>query len=345
LGDKKQREALSTFGSILKDHPQYAAADKVLFELAWANKSLGDETAAVDYFARLVERHANSPLAAESNYHVGEHLYHQKKDYQGAAAKYQAALRTAGKSELGEKAQHKLAWAFYQQDNFAAAAKAFAAQLTDFPQGALAADATFMNAESLFKLEKYDTAYPAFERALAMKPSSDDFVTLGLLHAGQSAAQLKKWDDSLRHLQELSTKYPQSPHLPEALYEQGWAKHNQRKFPEAVKLYEAAADKAPAREVGVRARFMVGEVLFEQGNHKDAVRNYFKVAYGFSEEGAPESIRFWQASALYESARCFEVLKNVDQAKKLYAELLEKYPKSDKTDLAKQRLTALGKRS
>jgi TolA-binding protein len=39
------------------------------------------------------------------------------------------------------------------------------------------------------------------------------------------------------------------------------------------------------------------------------------------------------------------VLKNVDQAKKLYAELLEKYPKSDKTDLAKQRLTALGKRS
>ena len=49
---------------------------------------------------------------------------------------------------------------------------------------------------------------------------------------------------------------------------------------------KSAAEKAPAREVGARARFMVGEVLFEQGNHKDAVRNFFLVAYGFSEAGA-----------------------------------------------------------
>jgi Uncharacterized protein conserved in bacteria len=164
-----------------------------------------------------------------------------------------------------------------------------------------------------------------------------------LLHAGQSAAQLKKWDESLRYLAELTGKHAESTYVPEALYEQGWAKHNQRKFAEALKLYEAAAEKAPTREVGARARFMAGEVLFEQGSHKDAVRSFFQVAYGFSETGAPESIRIWQAAALYESGRCFEVLKDLDQAKKLYAELLEKYPKSDKAELAKRRLTELTK--
>jgi hypothetical protein len=98
-----------------------------------------------------------------------------------------------------------------------------------------------------------------------------------------------------------------------------------------------------------------GEVLFEQGNHKDAVRNFFLVAYGFSDSGAPETIRGWQAAALFESGRCFEVLatradakseagmKYLEQAKKLYAELLEKYPKSDKADLAKRRLAELEK--
>jgi TolA-binding protein len=35
------------------------------------------------------------------------------------------------------------------------------------------------------------------------------------------------------------------------------------------------------------------------------------------------------------------VLKNIDQAKKLYAELLQKYPTSDKADLAKRRLAEL----
>jgi TolA-binding protein len=343
VGEKKHDAAIKTFESMLADHPQYSGSDKVLFELAWAHKTAGDDAAAVDYFARLAERHPQSTLATESNYHVGEHLYHQKKDYAAAVAAYRAALKNSGKSEIAEKAQHKLAWALYQQGDFAAAGKAFADQLAGHPQGELAADAAFMNAESLFKQEKYDAAYPAFERALAMKPSSADFLALGLLHAGQSAAQLKKWDESLRHLHELTATHPQSPHVPEALYEQGWAWHNQRKFDEAIELYEAAAEKAPTREVGARARFMVGEVLFEQGNHKEAVRNYFKVAYGFSDTGAPESIRTWQANALFESARCFEVLKNMDQAKKLYAELLEKYPKSDKADLARRRLAELQK--
>ncbi|MEX2138451.1 MAG: tetratricopeptide repeat protein [Pirellulales bacterium] len=343
VGEKKHDAAIKTFQSIVKDYPQYSGSDKVLFELAWAHKSKGNEAEAVGHFVRLAERHSDSPLAAESSYHVGEHFYHQKKDYVQAAKAYQAALKDGGKSELGEKARHKLAWARYQQGEFAAAEKAFAQQLADYPRGALAADAAYMNAESLFKQENYESAYAAFVRAFAMKPSSEEFVTLGFLHAGQSAAQLKKWDESLRHLQELTAKRPQSPHVPEALYEQGWAKQNQRKFAEALKLYEAAAEKAPAREVGARARFMAGEVHFEQGNHKDAVRNFFQVAYGFSETGAPEAIRAWQASALYESGRCFEVLKNVDQAKKLYAELLEKYPSSDKADLAKRRLAELEK--
>jgi TolA-binding protein len=35
--------------------------------------------------------------------------------------------------------------------------------------------------------------------------------------------------------------------------------------------------------------------------------------------------------------------KYLEQAEKLYAELLEKYPKSDKANLAKQRLTELRK--
>jgi cellulose synthase operon protein C len=343
VGEKKLDAATKTFESILKNHPQYGGSDKVLFELAWANKSANKEPEAVAYFTRLTENYTDSPLSAESSYHVGEHFYHQKKDYGLAVKAYQAALKYAGKSELGEKARHKLAWAHYQQGEFGAAEKAFAQQLADYPQGALAADASYMNAESLFKQESYDRAYAAFSRALGLKPSSTDFLTLGLLHAGQSAAQLKKWDESLRYLQELTAKHPQSPHVPEALYEQGWAKQNQRKFAEAFKLYEAAAEKAPAREVGARARFMAGEVLFEQGNHKDAVRSFFQVAYGFSDTGAPEAIRVWQASALYESGRCFEVLKNVDQAKKLYAELLEKYPNSDKADLARRRLAELEK--
>ena len=87
---------------------------------------------------------------------------------------------------------------------------------------------------------------------------------------------------------------------------------------------------------------MVGEVLFDQGNHKEAIRNFFKVAYGYGDDKSPEPYHLWQASALFESARCFEVLKGTEQARKMYNELLSRYPKSEKAELARKRLAALG---
>ncbi|MEX0677780.1 MAG: tetratricopeptide repeat protein, partial [Pirellulales bacterium] len=62
--------------------------------------------------------------------------------------------------------------------------------------------------------------------------------------------------------------------------------------------------------------------------------------YGYPE--SPETVRVWQANASYEAGRCFEVLKMIDQAKKSYQEVVERYPTSDKATLAKNRLEALG---
>ena len=87
---------------------------------------------------------------------------------------------------------------------------------------------------------------------------------------------------------------------------------------------------------------MEGEVLFEQGNHKDAIKAFFKTAYGFGELQAPPAFHPWQAQATYEAARCFEVLGKPDQALKLYAELVDRYPGSPQTPLARKRLEALG---
>ena len=56
VGEKKYDAAIQTFQSILKDQPQYAATDKVLFELAWANKSSGHDAEAVGYFSKLAAR-------------------------------------------------------------------------------------------------------------------------------------------------------------------------------------------------------------------------------------------------------------------------------------------------
>jgi TolA-binding protein len=240
-------------------------------------------------------------------------------------------MNKAGKTDVGEKAAHKLGWAYFKLDDFAKAQQTFAYQRTTFPQGPLLADATFMEGESLFKQGKYAEALALFEQV--KKPSTPDFQVLALLHAGQAAAQLKQWSKSQSLLEQCAKQFPESPHLPEVLYEQAFAKQNLGQIDEALELYELVTAK-DNREPAARARFMIGEIYFEKKDHNQAVRNFYKVAYGY---GYPE----WQANALYEAARCLEVLKKVEQAKKDYQEVVTKFPQSDKAPLAQKRLAEL----
>ncbi len=329
---KQHAEAVTTLEALLKEDAQPAIADKVYYELGWALKSLGKEQQAAEAFGKLVEQSPQSPLAAEAHYHVADWAY-QNKDYKQAAEGYRHSMERAGNTELGEKAAHKLGWALFWLQQFDEAHKTFAAQRATWPHGPLADDAAFMEGECLFKLKKFKEALAAYN--LAKNPTGKDFAVLKLLRAGQAAAQLGQWKASADILARAAKEFPQSSHLPEILYEQGWANQKLGKLEDARQLYQQVI-AAGSSELAARAQYMIGAIEFEQQRHEDAIKSYFKVIYGYS-------FPIWQAEAMYEAARCFEILGKHSQAIKQYEELIEKYPDSDKTPLAKQRLKELKK--
>jgi TolA-binding protein len=341
----RHAEAAAAFEALLADDPNYSGADKVYYELAWARKEQGQNAEAAQAFAALAKKFGDSPLAAECLFQVGEFQYAEaseqqqageiegaKARFQEAAATCQAAAAKAGNSELGERIVHKLAWAQYRLDDFAAAQASFARQRKDWPGGTLAADAAFMEGECLFKQGQYAEALAAYKNV--SNPTGKDFAALTALHAGQAAAHLKKWSESLALLENFPERFVDSDYLPEALFALGQARENLDQTDEALKLYEEVTAKTD-REVAAQARFMIGEIYFARKDHKEAVRNFFKAAYGY---GYPK----WQAASHYEAARCFEVLGKVDQAVSSYKEVVEKHPNSDKAKSAAERLTALG---
>lgn len=327
---KQYERAAATLESLLKEDPKYPATDQVLYQLAWAWKLLGRDEEARKAFARLVREHPQSPLVSEAQFLVGD-LYFQKADYALAAKAYQAALEKTDQTPLGEKVLYKLAWCSYHQGRFAEAEKTFASLMHKYPNGTLAADAAFMQAECLFRQDRFAEALGAYRK---LGPSAGkDSPGLALLHAGQAAAQVKQFSESEKLLMRLVREFPDSPHLPEAFYELGWVRQNLQRLDEAVAAYEQVIARTD-REVAARAQFMIGEIQFQQKNHKEAIKSFFRVVYGYS---APK----WQADAAYEAARCFEVLGQKTQAITMYKELIDKFPQSDRAGLAKQRLTEL----
>jgi TolA-binding protein len=79
---------------------------------------------------------------------------------------------------------------------------------------------------------------------------------------------------------------------------------------------------------------MIGECCFAEKKHDAAAKHFLKAAFAYNH---PE----WSAIAWFEAARCFEVLKDVGQAKNCYQQLLEKYPAHSKAEDAKKRLSQL----
>jgi TolA-binding protein len=333
VGLKQYDAAVASFRGLLDQNPPYSGADNALYQLAWALKLSGDEAKAVEAFDQLATKYPDSPRMAEARYHTAEAAY-KNKDYAKAVWTYYEVIKKAGKSELSEKAGHKMAWAYYHQGDYDRAQQTFHYQQIAYPQGPLAQDAAFMEAECLFKQNKHAEALAAFEKLKSF--ATPDFQALALLHSAQAASQLKQVDKALGLLREGLEKFPNSPHAGETLYEQAWILQNQNKPQEAMALYQQVIGKAPNREVAARAQFMIGEVQFAQKAHSEAVASFFKVVYGYS---YPK----WQAEAAYEAARCLEVLEKKDQAAKMYRELIEKFPNSDKAPQAKTRVEQLSK--
>ncbi|MFM9194497.1 MAG: tetratricopeptide repeat protein, partial [Planctomycetia bacterium] len=356
-GSKQYAEAAASFRKLLDLEPVGPAADRAMFEMGAAESLAGRRDEAAKTFAAFVKRFPDSAYAADAWFELGEQEWNAGHHAEAAAA-YRAAIDRAGAAKttgaakatsaaqttLLEQARHKLAWTFVSRGEHAAAADAFAEQLKAHPQGALVADAQAMRGDSLFKAGRRAEAAAAFQAALAdpQRRPSADLRGLAFVRGAEALAAEEKWAESLALADRLVATEPASPQTPQARYAAAWARQNLGRLDEALAGYRAVAD-AGRTEIAARARLMEGEVLFEQEQHKEAIKAFFKVAYGFGEKQAPPAFHPWQAQATFEAARCFEVLEQPDKARGLYAELVERYPDSPQIPTAKKRLEALGR--
>ncbi len=356
VGDGRGSEAVPLLMKLRRELPSDSAVlDRVIFELAIArlgdstkpdgNRAAGGDEAKTEAekdLRELVERFPGSSLAADAWLELGE-LAWGRNDYGKAAEAFQKAIDAKPAVAALEQAAHRLGWTAVMRKDHAAAIPAFERQLAAAPSGPLAADGWCMLGESQFKAGRFDRAAESFAKALAdpSKLSGNELREMALVRASDCAARGGKFEESLTRARELLAKSAASSYAPQARYAAGWALQNLRRFDEALTEYRAVAEGSRS-ELAARARLMEGEVLFEQGKHADAIKAFFKTAYGYGEKAAAPEYHPWQAQATFEAARCFEALGKGAQARKLYAELLERYPDSQQAQPAKKRLESLG---
>ncbi|MEM1228450.1 MAG: tetratricopeptide repeat protein [Planctomycetota bacterium] len=301
--------------------PDYPGMDRVIYELAWSLRESGRDDEAIAEFTRLIDDYPDNEFVGEAAYSVGEHHY-QMAQWSPAANAFRVAAEKAIDDDLKEKAIYRLGWSHYKSERYVEAERAFQRQLNETPEGMLSLDAMMMVGETRFEREQFESAWSVYEEAREKIQTSGDNAQsirdpiqrqvreLILLHGGQSLSQLSRFDEALQWFDELRNRFPATGYLPQVFYESGFAYQQSGKSDQALKLYAQVADNYRT-EIASRARFMMGEIHFDDKAFDQAITEFQRVMYGFGAEQAPPPIRNWQAKSGFEAGRCAELLIQV----------------------------------
>src|SRR5262249_56068704 len=117
---------------------------------------------------------------------------------------------------VGEKVEEKGGWGGYQRERFGEAARVLLDQLKERPQGELAADATYLAGDCLFRQDRFTEARPLFERLIQSRDKK--YLDRSLYRCGSCLAGLKEGGASQKGFEEVIRQFPMFPLLQGARY-------------------------------------------------------------------------------------------------------------------------------
>lgn len=316
--DQEAREVLRALA------PSAARPDRLHYELAWVEKRLGDPAAARAAFEKVVATTQDEALAAEARLHAGELLLDEKQVEQALAALQQVSGRFAA------RAQYRIGSVLVEREAWAEAAAAFARSV-EGELGELRGEALFLCGESWARAGERRQAIAPLRALLQEAPeharSQAARLTLGQAEleggdARRAATTLSDFTrrDNGQNKQDGARAWL---YLGKALQASGGGSAAEAAFQQVTELTDT--------ELAAEAQFRLGDARYQRGDRDGAVDALLKlsVLYGHEE---------WVAQGLWLAGKCYAESGQTDRARKLWSELVERFPNSKVANQARGKL-------
>jgi tol-pal system protein YbgF len=118
---------------------------------------------------------------------------------------------------------------------------------------------------------------------------------------------------------------------PEAMYQAAYADYLAGRYSLAKAAFQEYLKRFPDTEVSDNAQYWIGECAYATGDFAGAIAEFEKVP-----QQHPKGDKV--PAALLKTGISYGRLKNMDEAKRYYQRVIQKYPKSDEARLARERL-------
>lgn len=325
-------EAVAKYKQILESPADPNVMENTLYRLAITYHNMKDYKDSAETFQKIVAQFPKSLYVAEAQLRTGDYYLKDAKDPLKSIEYFEAARVADPKGSFGGRALKGLALARYETKDYDAAADLFLQLLADFPTITLNEETYAWAGQHFFDQKKWDEATKAFDALLRANPEypNPERVRFNIAECSESAG---KTEEAISLYKAVVDTAPASTLAITAAYRMGQLYEKLGKADEAFAMYEQAAN-ANNGDAAARARYRLGELYEKKGEFESAAKSYMRIAILFlHEELSPPSL--WHAG------QCFEKAEKPDQARKTYQELVDDYPENKFAAQAKERLGAL----
>jgi TolA-binding protein len=343
LKSSKYDSAILSFLALKKNYPNSKLTDDASYALGLAYFQKQDYNSSREIFSKFDQEFRDSGLKSEAAYLLGSSLFNLGR-YSEAIEVFKNIVRLYGQDrELSQKAEFEIADCFYQMGNeseamtrfkalrakypdseltaetvwwlgqyyyrhndLGLARRYFLSLINDFPSSNLAPDAYYALGLSYEEEGRHDEALENFRRVLELRKSDlagQAALAIADILANQdnSEAALKGYNDIIKGYPNLSGLI--YPKIADLYFKNG-------DFNRAIENYRKSMELIPVREIpGIQ--FKIGEALQAQGRLDDAIEEYLKITYLYSDNNALVVKSLLRVASIYESKQDLEKASGV----------------------------------
>jgi len=336
--------AILAFRNILSNFPRSTLLDEATYALALVYFQQKDFNKAKEILADFNANFKDSPLSIQAKYLYGSCLYNLERFEEAMGVFEEIIKQYPENKELVQKAEYEIADCLYQMGKEKEAVDRFNLLRIKYPDSPISAEAIWWLGSYYLRIDKLDLAKRYFETLIQNFPQSsilaDAYYALGFISADENnfdkaieffnkvkeigepdlkaqamiatADVLTRKNEYQQAIQIYLKVIEQYPHLSSLVYPKiAQAKRSLGDLKEAVVFYRKALENAPSKQAGI-FQFNIAECLEELGNLNEAVEEYLKVNYLYSED------KTLVAKALLRVAQIYEHKNDIASAKDLY---------------------------
>lgn len=239
-------------------------------------------------FQKSLNNKVDNATAGQCYYWLGE-IYYNKGNNETARYNYQRFMDNAEskKAKFYPEALYGIAYTYYNQQKYAEAANYFNRYKTSvgytLPEN-MFHDATLRLGDCYFALSNYNQALDAYTYIISNKKAGADYAMYqqGMIYGLQG-----KQTNKINILKKISRDFPNSPYIPDAIFQTADVYLNMENYVEAERQLKYLIEDYPNSKWVKESHVKLASLYYRQGEYNKAIEEYKYIVKTYP--GTPEA--------------------------------------------------------